>query len=99
MKECEQMLSFRLIHHWDGLLDPVYEQGYLADSEYHPPYPENPYPFPKQLDKKRMIVASKPGYLTEAERDELRQLNEEFAQTEWSRWSKGNYYRWCVEQA
>lgn len=95
----EPFISLSLVRHWDSLLDPVYEQGYLAESGFQSPYNKNPYPFPQSISEKRAKIAAKEGELTEEERSQLRRLNGEFDRTKWNRWGAGNYYRWCVEEA
>lgn len=83
--------------HKEQMADPIYAEGYNAVNHWVKPYPPCPYTFDKELDLARMRIAIIERPLTEAEKQELIRLNELFYKTKWERWTKGNYYRWCVE--
>lgn len=72
----------------------AYLVGFSSANHFKPPYPENPYPYPAELDRKRMAVAGGPAKLTEDEKVDLSKLNDEFDRTDWAQWSFGNYDRW-----
>lgn len=79
--------------------DPVYMEGYNGPNTWEEPYPACPYRFNKKLDLERMRISMVEGPLSGEQRNKLTKLNARFAKTKWDRWQRGNYYRWCVENA
>lgn len=88
--------NFRLLRHFEGMLDPIYEEGYLATNSWESPYPKCPYRFNKKLGIEQSRIACIERPLTEEEKTKLREINERIARTKWDRWTKGNYDRWCI---
>lgn len=64
---------------------PAYARGYREGGD-------NPFLFPQALSDKRMAIACLPK-LTEAQKTQLRELNDAFEATEWAQFSRGRYAR------
>ena len=61
-----------------------YRAGYMAALNT-----ENPYPLPAAAFIHALLLSSKLTALTDTEKHQLKQFNEEFDNTPWARWSRG----------
>jgi len=79
-------IEFRRVYHAKCMADQIYKDGFQSRAK------DNPYVFPEVLNF-RMLAISMKTWLTEQDKKDLRNLNDEFSATEWSRWSRGKCNR------
>jgi hypothetical protein len=92
--DTDELKGLRLKLHLECMADPIYKEGYNADNHFNPPFIENPYLFPREDGINLTKLSIKP-ILSDEDMINLVKLKNIVDQSEWSRWSKGNYARHC----
>ena len=87
--------ALRLKRHLKDMQDPIYREGFEAPNHFAPPYPKNPYTFPEEISRRLNRLAVKPE-LSKEEVEELVAARTELEDSDWSKWSAGNFAKHCL---